>query len=70
MAETNLLHVVIAGLGARKGEWKRIADELDGVSYSMIAQLGRGKYKSSPTVGKLEKLAAWLREHPAEKAAA
>lgn len=67
--ENTQLHTIIAGLAARKKEWRRIADE-SGVSLSMIAQLGRGKYQSSPTVRKLEKIAAWLREHPAEEKAA
>jgi hypothetical protein len=68
--ENDLLQSVVDGLKARKGEWRTIAEEVEGVSYSMIAQLGRGKYPSSPTVGKLEKIATWLRDHPAERVAA
>lgn len=68
--ESSLLSEVTDGLKARKGEWTRIADDLKpAVSYSMIAQLGRGKYESSPTIGKLECIASWLREHPQEHVA-
>lgn len=68
--ENGLLAEVVGGLKARKGDWTRIADELKpDVSYSMIAQLGRAKYKSSPTIGKLEKIAGWLRENPQEQVA-
>lgn len=60
-----LLDEVIEGLRKRKGQWPKIADALKpDVSYSMISQLGRGKYTSSPTVGKLEKIVEWLRANP------
>lgn len=62
----DLLTEVTEGLRARKGEWPRIAAELSpDVSYSMIAKIGSGKYDSSPTIGKLERIAAWLREKAA-----
>jgi hypothetical protein len=61
----DLLQEVTVGLGTRKGEWQRIADDLaPHVSYSMIEKLGRDRYESSPTIGKLEKIAWWLRTHP------
>jgi hypothetical protein len=69
--QDGLFEQVQTALETRKGEWRRIADELaPDVSFSMIDKIGRGKYDSSPTVGKLEKIATWLRENPAEQAAA
>lgn len=65
MIANELLQEVQSGLAARKGQWKQIADEVDGVSYSWIAQVGRGKYESDPTYSRLQAVAIWLREHPA-----
>lgn len=63
--ENPLLREVTEGLAARKGEWQDIAEALaPEVSYSMIARLGRGTYESSPTIGKLETIARYLRENP------
>lgn len=63
--ENPLLTEVTEGLAARKGEWQEIADALaPDVSYSMIARLGRGTYESSPTIGKLETIARYLRDNP------
>ena len=63
--ENALVKEVTEGLAARKGEWPSIAEELaPDVSLSMIEKLGRGKYTSSPTIGKLERIAGWLRMHP------
>jgi hypothetical protein len=64
MVENELLDEVVAGLAARKGQWKQIATEVDGVSYSWIAQVGRGKYTSAPAYSRLQAVAAWLRGHP------
>lgn len=67
--ENPLFKEVTEGLAARKGEWLDIADALaPDVSYSMIARLGRGTYESSPTVGKLETIAKYLRENPLQPA--
>jgi hypothetical protein len=60
----DLLTEVQTGLRARKGQWKQIADEVEGVSYSWIAQVGRGKYESEPAYSRLQAVAAWLRENP------
>lgn len=60
--DESLLTEVISGLAARKGEWKRIADELPDVSYSWISQLGRGKYKSAPSYHRLRTVAEYLRK--------
>lgn len=51
-------------LQARKGEWKKIAAAIPGVSYSLISQLGRGKYKSSATYARLKLIAAYLNQQP------
>jgi hypothetical protein len=67
--EVGLLTEVTEGLQRRKGHWPKIADALKpDVSYSMIAALGRGKYTSSPTLRKLERIAEWLRANPLEEA--
>ncbi len=68
MVENELLDEVQAGLTARKGQWKQIAEEVEGVSYSWIAQVGRGKYNSDPTYSRLQAVAKWLREHAAPEA--
>ena len=65
--DEGLITEVVAGLAARKGAWKRIANDLPGISYSWIAQLGRGKYKSEPSYKRLRAVAEYLR---AEKKAA
>lgn len=65
--ENTLVKEVTDGLAARKREWQTIADELaPDVSLSMIEKLGRRKYTSSPTIGKLEKIAKYLRENPVD----
>lgn len=60
--EDRLITEVVAGLAARKGEWKRIAKEIPDVSYSWIAQIGRGKYKSHPSHKRLVAVAEYLRK--------
>lgn len=60
--DDGLVTEVVAGLAARKGEWKQIADAVPGVSYSWIAQLGRGKYKSAPSYKRLLAVAEYLRK--------
>lgn len=62
--QNDLFHEVQSGIAARKGEWREIADAVDGVSYSFIAKLGRGKYGSAPTYARLQKVAEYLRTHP------
>lgn len=59
--DDGLLTEVVAGLAARKGDWRRIASEIPGVSYSWLSQLGRGKYKSAPTYRRLSAVAEYLR---------
>jgi hypothetical protein len=57
----DLQHQVIAGLAQRKGEWKKIANDLRGVvSYSLISQLGRGKYTSETSYKKLKAINEYL----------
>ncbi len=57
----DLKEQVIAALRERKGKWKEIADALaPEVSYSLISQLGRGKYGSEPSYRKLKLVADHL----------
>lgn len=70
MVEHELLFEVRTGLQARRGQWRQIAGEIPGVSYSWIAQVGRGKYGSEPAYSRLLAVAAWLRTHPAGEARA
>jgi len=56
---TDLLEVVQSELAARKSDWREIADELD-MSYEFISRLGLGTYGSSPTIGRLRKIADHL----------
>lgn len=59
--DTDLLNDVIGALRAEKGNWRTIAEELSPrVSYSFIAQLGRGKYKSAPSYERLRLIADHL----------
>ncbi len=57
----NLLEEVKEGLSKRKGQWKEIAAAVPEVSYSWVAQVGRGKYASEPTYNRLEAVAKHLR---------
>lgn len=68
--ENDLLHEVQQSLNARKGEWTQIAQNVPGVSYSWISQVGRGKYGSEPTYSRLRAVAEYLRATATEKAAA
>jgi hypothetical protein len=65
-----LLQEVQIGIRSRKGEWKRMAAQIPGVSYSWIAQVGRGKYNSAPSYQRLQAVAAYLRANPREHTAA
>lgn len=56
----DLLQEVTAGIRARRGQWKQIAAAVPGVSYSWIAQIGRGKYSSAPTYERLQSVASYL----------
>lgn len=49
--------------GRTPDEWETIAKDAK-VSPSMIAQLGRGHYKSCPTYRNLTRIAESLRRHP------
>lgn len=64
----DLKHEVQAGLKKHKGKWRQIASEIEGVSYSWIAQVGRGKYESAPTYTRLQAVAQWLRSHEGQEA--
>lgn len=66
--EDDLLDEVANGLRARKGQWKQIAAEVPDVSYSWIAQVGRGTYESAPTHNRLKAVAEWLRAHQPQRA--
>lgn len=65
--EADLLTEVQAALNARRGDWKRIATEIDGVSYSWVWQVGSGNYKSSPSYERLRKVREWLRSNPVQQ---
>lgn len=67
---TDLKTQVVEKLRGRSiAEWDAIAADA-GVSPSMVAQLGRGHYKSSPTYDNLTRIAAAVARHPRRKAAA
>lgn len=69
--KNDLLQEVQQSLNARKGEWKKIAKDVPGVSYSWISQVGRGKYGSEPTYSRLKAVDEYLRATPpAAKASA
>jgi hypothetical protein len=65
----SILEQVQGALAARKGEWREIADDL-GYSYEFISRLGLRSYESSPTIGRLERIAQYLRSKPKKKRAA
>lgn len=67
---TDLKAEVVKELKGRTiAEWEAIASTAD-VSPSMIAQLGRGQYKSSPTYDNLTRIAEAIKRHPRQKQAA
>jgi len=66
--EDDLLREVQDGLKARKGEWRKIAAEVPEVSYSWIAQVGRGKYASAASYERLRAVAEYLRRDAREAA--
>ena len=68
--ENDLLQEVQQSLNARKKDWPKIAEEVPGVSYSWISQVGRGKYNSEPTYSRLKAVAEYLRATKPRKAAA
>lgn len=68
--EPDLLTEVRDGLDKRRGDWKRMAREIDGVSYSWIQQLGSGNYKSAPSYARLLAVAQWMRANPVQEASA
>lgn len=59
--ENDLFQQVQKALAARRGEWKQIAAAIPEVSYSWIAQVGRGKYASKPLYDKLIAVDRYLR---------
>lgn len=57
----DLLREVREGLQARKGEWKKIADDLSpDVSYSWISKVGAGDYDSDPSHRRLSIVRTYL----------
>lgn len=58
--DDELTNDVVLKLQARKGDWKKIAGAIPGVSYSWISQVGRGKYTSAPSYARLKRVAAYL----------
>ncbi|MDB5730731.1 MAG: hypothetical protein JWQ03_626 [Variovorax sp.] len=60
---------VLALLIARKGDWKRIAEESDTVSYSWISKFANGHIPNAG-VDTLRKLRDWLEVHPVESPSA
>lgn len=62
----NLLDHVQSELAKAKPHWKEIADELD-YSYEFISRLGLGVYRSSPTIGRLQKIADHLKARRKKK---
>lgn len=56
----DLLVRVQSKLAKRKGEWRKIAAAVPGVSYSWIAKVGRGKYDSSPAYDRLKAVDGYL----------
>lgn len=58
--DSNLLEQVKSELKARKGQWKMIAADVPGVSYSWISQVGRGNYKSAPSYERLLAISSYL----------
>lgn len=55
--------VVLELLQARKGDWKRIADESKVVSYSWISKFVNGHIPNAG-VATLKELRVWLEAHP------
>ena len=66
MDPDELFTEVQTALSSRKGDWKRIAEEVPDVSLSWVEQVGRGHYHSAPTYKRLAAVARWLRANPAE----
>lgn len=62
--DEGLIDEVRRGLLARKPEWRQMADEIEGVSYSWISRIALGTYKSSPTYKRLQAVKRYLLEHP------
>ena len=63
--EIDLQKQVSDALAQRKGEWKKIADDLKGVaSYSLISNLGRQKYASEVGRRKLAAIQTYLLNRP------
>lgn len=58
--DENLFEQVKVGIQSRKGQWKQIAAAVPGVSYSWIAQIGRGQYKSAPSYERLIAVSQYL----------
>jgi transcriptional regulator with XRE-family HTH domain len=60
----DLDEAVLQQLKARKGEWKRIADESKVVSYSWISKFVNN-HIPNPGLRTLRELHDWLQAHPA-----
>lgn len=66
--DEGLIDEVRRGLLARKPEWRQMADEIDGVSYSWLSRIALGTYKSSPTYKRLQAVRRYLMENPPRRA--
>ena len=64
---TNLDHVVLTLLNARKGDWQKVAAD-SGVSYSWLSKFANGHIEN-PGFGTLTKLHEALTKAPAKEAA-
>jgi hypothetical protein len=62
MQTTNVLALVVAGLAARKGQWRDIA-EGTGVPYDTVTKIAQGKTEN-PKIQSLQPLYDWIVAHP------
>lgn len=61
----DLLTEVRAGLKKRApAELRDIAEAVDGISFSWLSKLARGKYTSEPSYRRLRAVAEFMRAHP------
>ncbi len=67
MENESLHEFVIRGLQERKGQWRKVA-EGSGVPYKTLEKVARREV-ADPGVSICEKLAAFFRDNPANKAA-
>jgi hypothetical protein len=58
---TDLVKELQSELQSRRGEWKLIAENVPGASYSWISKVGRGKYTSSPSYERIVAVLSFLK---------